>query len=343
MKKIIVLPVFSFILLSCPLKDDRYLHINPGLYNLSGINTEADDYNAAPPPHFYYAQHIIYSTNYGLSGSDFDIWEASIRFEIDYPGSYDGGEETVTLSEAYIINSRIGPYLDGIYNSEYTEYGPYILDTYSELFHINYQTDEVLTDPEILYLLASNRPDGGDFDIYFINQQGDELSSFCGNSDYDDYYPTYHKSTGTLYFSSNRPGNDDIFAYANPEAKPIEEFLNDAVNADALSVPPGLNTESNERCPFIAGDIMVFVSDTAGSFDIYYSIYRDGVWTAPVNMDEIYPGINTSSDEYRPSLFRAYYNDRTDDNDVLIFSSNRDGGAGGFDLYLCILPADAFE
>jgi hypothetical protein len=215
MKRLICMVTISFMLLSCPIRDDRMLHISPGLYHLSGINTAYDDYNAAPPPCFYFSKHIIYSTNYGTGGLNFDIWEASIEFFIDYPGGMNDADKTVTLMESDIQSSRIGPYLDGLYNSDQNEYGQYILDTSPRLIRGYYNPSEVLDDEHLLYLFGSDRPDGNDFDIYFINQSEDPLLQFCGNSDDDDLYPAYHKTTNTLYFSSNRDGDYDIFAYVN--------------------------------------------------------------------------------------------------------------------------------
>jgi hypothetical protein len=343
MKRLIFIFIISLMLLSCPIRDDRRLHISPGLYNLSGINTTFDDYNAAPPPSFYFSQNIIYSTNSGTEGDNFDIWEASIEFLIDYPGGMNDADKTVTLTESDIQNARIGPYLDGLYNSDQNEYGPYILDTCTRFIRGYYNPSEVLTDENLLYLFGSNRPNGDNFDIYFINQSGDPLSQFCGNSNDDDFYPTYHKNTGALYFSSNRDGDYDIFAYVNSSGTPIGDFLGSSCTPSDFSKPDILNSSSDEKCPYIVDDIMVFVSDRTGSGDIYYSQYRDGGWTTPVSMDAVYASINTSFEEYRPALFTAYYDSRTDDNKILIFSSNRDGGMGGFDLYLCILPAGACE
>jgi hypothetical protein len=75
--------------------------------------------------------------------------------------------------------------------------------------------------------------------------------------------------------------------------------------------------------------IMIFTSNRPGGlggYDLYYSIFKNGNWSSPVNLG---PEINTSSDEYRPVL--GYHPDFT--NFFLMFSSNRPGGKGGFDLY----------
>jgi hypothetical protein len=74
---------------------------------------------------------------------------------------------------------------------------------------------------------------------------------------------------------------------------------------------------------------MVFTSNREGGyggFDLYYSIFANGEWGEPINMGE---RINTEYDEYRPIL--KYVNEF--ENNFLMFSSNREGGKGGFDLY----------
>ena len=75
---------------------------------------------------------------------------------------------------------------------------------------------------------------------------------------------------------------------------------------------------------------MVFTSDREGGqggFDLYYSRLVNGTWTEPVNFG---PEINTEYDEYRPIVvpFEAI------SNYLMIFSSDRPGGLGGFDLYI---------
>ena len=75
---------------------------------------------------------------------------------------------------------------------------------------------------------------------------------------------------------------------------------------------------------------MVFVSNKPGGyggFDLYYSILENGEWTSPENFGA---DINTEFDEYRPILFDEGV-DYT--RHMMIFSSNRPEGMGGFDLY----------
>ena len=76
---------------------------------------------------------------------------------------------------------------------------------------------------------------------------------------------------------------------------------------------------------------MVFASDREGGyggFDLYYSVFSDEQWSQPQNFGS---QINTEHDEYRPITFDfAGYK-------IMIFSSNRPGGKGGFDLYSVVI------
>lgn len=71
--------------------------------------------------------------------------------------------------------------------------------------------------------------------------------------------------------------------------------------------------------------ILYFSSDRPGGMggmDIWYSIVRDGTAEEPVNLG---PQVNSASDEITP-----FYDQR---NGVLYFSSDRQGGKGGYDIY----------
>jgi len=81
--------------------------------------------------------------------------------------------------------------------------------------------------------------------------------------------------------------------------------------------------------------MIVFTSDREGGFggfDLWYSVYNGQEWSAPVNLGE---DINTEYDEYRPVVVAA---GEGFINDLMIFSSNRPGGKGGFDLYYAGIP-----
>jgi hypothetical protein len=74
---------------------------------------------------------------------------------------------------------------------------------------------------------------------------------------------------------------------------------------------------------------MVFTSNRPGGYggyDLYYSKFDGQSWSEPVNFGE---DINTEYDEFRPVALQVF----DFKNDVMLFSSDRPGGKGGFDLY----------
>lgn len=74
--------------------------------------------------------------------------------------------------------------------------------------------------------------------------------------------------------------------------------------------------------------ILYFVSDRPGGMggmDIWYALVRDGVADEPVNLG---PQVNSPADEITP-----FYDQR---NGILYFSSDREGGKGGFDIYCAV-------
>jgi hypothetical protein len=90
-----------------------------------------------------------------------------------------------------------------------------------------------------------------------------------------------------------------------------------------------INSEQDDKCPFVNGKLLVFASNRTGGYggyDLYYSEYKNGNWTEPKNFGD---KINSEYDEYRP--ITLHYHDF--DNNLMVFSSNRPGGKGGFDLY----------
>jgi hypothetical protein len=74
---------------------------------------------------------------------------------------------------------------------------------------------------------------------------------------------------------------------------------------------------------------MVFSSDKPGGlggYDFYWSVYDNGCWSNPVNFGA---PVNSAYNEYRAIASYAF----EFDNELLIFSSDRPCGKGGYDLY----------
>ena len=98
-----------------------------------------------------------------------------------------------------------------------------------------------------------------------------------------------------------------------------------------------LSSSSDDKCPFIFENKMVFASNRGGGFggyDLYYSNYENGEWSEPINFGE---KVNTEFDEYRPILIDEGVSWT---QTMMVFSSNRTGGMGGFDLYFAGIEND---
>ena len=177
---------------------------------------------------------------------------------------------------------------------------------------------------------------GGDLDIKYVRKTEagiEEPVSFdLLNSTKDDGYPSFSWLGDKIYFSSNREGNFDIYEVSIPRGQ------NERITLESLVTPKEyqirkveeLSGPFDDKCPYIYGHTMVFVSDRPGGkggSDIYYSTLENNKWSVPVNAGS---RINTSYNEYRPilpDLVNFNYN-------LMIFSSDRPGGKGGFDLYM---------
>jgi hypothetical protein len=132
--------------------------------------------------------------------------------------------------------------------------------------------------------------------------------------------------------SSDRDGVFDIYELDLPVNSSALDYLFGDTPKSPTKI--SINSTANDHMPFVYGDMLVFASDRAGGFggyDLYYSMKTGSGWSDPVNFG---PNINSAQDEYRPVV-----SDHPDfSNRLMIFSSNRPGGLGGFDLYFVGIP-----
>ncbi len=190
-------------------------------------------------------------------------------------------------------------------------------------------------DGKILIFTACEDYDGygegrqgyGSCDIFFTKKTGNTWQNPRNignpiNTQYWESQPSYGSDNRTLYFVSNRKdglGGSDIWKSTLGE---------DGYWAAPENLGSIINTKGNEFSVFIHPDnqTLYFSSDGHkgfGGLDIFVS-RKDalGNWTTPVNIG--YP-INTPQDEQ--SFFVNAQGDKA------YFSSDKEGGFGGFDLY----------
>ncbi|EPA00296.1 hypothetical protein A33Q_0167 [Indibacter alkaliphilus LW1] len=135
-----------------------------------------------------------------------------------------------------------------------------------------------------------------------------------------------------MLFSSDKDGQFDIYEVDIPSGMTPLEFLADTSPKEVRKL--SINTNSNDHMPFVLGEKLVFASDRPGGmggYDLYYAKKTADGWSSPINFGH---PINSEFDEYRPVVSSAYWFL----NNLMIFSSNRPGGKGGFDLYYVGVP-----
>lgn len=318
---ILILAVLPFILSSC-IKSYKY---DEGRFpsepvNMLEFNTEKNDYNSAIPPSLIDVFPLLFSSD--RDGANYDIVRELVEITFDR----DNGElnvkntmsESLDLTRSYSVLGKI----PRLINTGANEYGPYIMeyhpssyDKYDGLFRVLYASDP-----------------NGDLDIYFTTNY-DNREEFSApkpvsfiNTPSNDAYPTFSEDNSVIYFTSDRGGNFDIYSVAI--TGDIDLALNDTAEHTIVK-DMILSSPYDDKCPYVQGDILVFTSNRPGGFggfDLYFSKKVGNNWSQPINFG---PSINTEKDEYRPIVARFYYYT----NNLMIFSSNRDGGKGGFDLY----------
>ena len=283
------------------------------IINLSDINSAYDDYNL--DIHVLSASNpLVFSSNRGSSGGQFDLVYGTFSYMFD--------QETGDFSlNAEIANNPFLTRLVTKANTAGNDFGPYRL--YSPLDGYEYLILSSVNNGNLDFYYTKNLP-------YF----GTSVPEVSGpypvtllNSGSNDAYICFDTNQDSAYFSSDADGNFDIYLHKKPAETLMDTWLN--LPYSASSKVDILNSTGDDKCPFIFRKVMVFASNRPGGlggFDLYYSKFSNGKWGIPVNFG---PEINTASDEYRPVMG----GDEEFTNTFLMFSSNRPGGKGGFDLY----------
>lgn len=282
--------------------------------NIIDLNSVYDDYNTSVTQLNGYSI-LVFSSNRKSAGGQFDLEQGVMSFIFD------------RTSGAFGLGAKITD--DGFLNSLITkattpknDLGPFRI--YSAID--GYE-----------YTILSSETSSGDLDLKYLKNRPPYQGSMPDvdgaypvkllNTSYDDGYLCFDNNLDTAYFINNSSGNFDIYLKQKPAEKDIQSWFN--LDYSAPVKVDSINSAYDDKCPMVMKNIMVFTSNRPGGYggyDLYYSVFRKGKWSSPVNLG---PKFNSVSDEYRPLLGVHY--DFT--NYFLMFSSNRSGGLGGFDLY----------
>ncbi len=305
--------------------------------NLAEINSQYDDFNSVlPETHF--GKQLIFSSNRRSAGENFDIIGDNLH-AIWY---WDEGKLIVDDSYYWQNTDYVGSLLREIDKND-NQFAPYFIsfDTVIEneqrrVHLLAYSTNSLSNcfRSEFLFNITDEFGENGDvFGSYEIpclgNCSQQQYVSFYGRLVENlDIWELNPNNFTQMYFDETGNDKSNIYKTNIPDSLNFMQFLfsDDDFGKTAVSA---LNSNHNDKCPFINGNFMVFTSDRPGGFggyDLYYSIYEMGEWTEPINFGE---RINTEFDEFRPIVAQVM----EFKNDLMVFSSNRDGGLGGFDLY----------
>lgn len=330
MKRLYIILISTLLVYSCTPKEEPYfpdIRIPETPVNLGDINSEYDDYNSWYP-WAGVTSPLCFSSNRDTKGHDFDfVYKLLDVYWSRSKGVLTVNENNSTNLSVYSNNFNIKEALR-IINSSSDELGPYLISK-GVIRHAAVTNGWY----ESYIFLYSNNSDGNQ-DIKFIQNYKSPVYtlpkpvSFL-NSPQDDAYPCLTKDTSTVYFCSNRTGDFDIYqATLDTQRDLLSNFSSNS--SSTVQKEAVLSSSGDDKCPFILNDLMIFTSNREGGyggFDLYYSVFADGHWSEPANLGDKF---NTSYDEYRP-IIMPFEGDPL--SDFMIFSSNRPGGKGGFDLY----------
>lgn len=335
--------LFLFLLTGCP-NSGKFKYHNAWFsskpQNLTHVNSEYDDYNSALPE-VHFGKKLIFSSNRSSEGNDFDIYDGNFR-AVWYmeTGMLEVDNQPNTMID-YTFHSKE---LLEIVDKNGDQFGPYAIGFDSTINgHPNrvgflaYSTTGGSYSFHSEFVYYTTPDEGATFELH-----GPDTIPFLGDPRRQQYISFYSPQIFSIdrwelnpdlftemYFDKIDDNNkSNIYRIDIPDTLNFIPFLstdNEYVNAkvDVLS------SEYNDRCPFVNGQFMVFTSDRPGGYggyDLYYSTLENDQWSQPVNFGE---DINTEFDEFRPVVVHV------DEfkNDLMIFSSNRPGGLGGYDLY----------
>ncbi len=331
---------FGFFLTSCywfTAPKHRKAYFPSEVTAMESLNSSSNDYNMDIQMLFHEMDVIFSSDRNSTEGSShYDLIGKTISF------TWDQQEGSLTLQEisSSIAGFQMAKNLAESTLSSSNERGPYSFG-----------------DPDKGSYLLFSRDDEGFFTIHskkfqipynvsteqkiFEEEVSFRILSETGNEMYPSFYGAGFQKTNNLgsinqaeklLLASDHEGSFNIYEIDLPANQDVMNFLQSEGLKQGRKL--GINSDFEDQAPYVNQSRMVFASNRPGGFggfDLYYSDFDGENWSDPTNMG---PEINSEFDEFRPIIDLAPYYE----NSVLLFSSNRPGGLGGFDLYFVGVP-----
>ncbi|MCQ2251238.1 MAG: OmpA family protein [Bacteroidales bacterium] len=180
-------------------------------------------------------------------------------------------------------------------------------------------------DNRILYITICSHDNCDIYYSKFQNQEWQPLIKLPNtvNTEYFDGQPSVDPTGNVLYFSSNRPGG-----YGGYDLYKIQRMHEDSLWSSPINLGPDINTEFDEKTPFIHcdGKTLYFASNGhggVGGFDVFHAHLRaDNTFGKPINAG--YP-LNSENDEVAHIV--------SADGKRIYFSAKLLSGEGGWDIY----------
>ncbi|HHS95773.1 MAG TPA: tetratricopeptide repeat protein, partial [Phaeodactylibacter sp.] len=237
------------------------------------VNTEASDFG----PAFFNENVVFASARTDLKrkmDKDRDTWDGEAKNQLFISSIDDKGY----LSSPSLLLSD----LQNEYNLgplSYSVDGKWVAFAKNNFVNGTRQIPEAGIDGSLF--IAEVNPDGSWKDIRPFPHNG---------SGYASLYPHLSNDGKKLYFASNRPdgfGGFDIYV----------SFKVGKTWTSPENLGPLVNSQGNELCPYLDGDLLYFSSDWhhgLGGFDIFKAVTEDGIWTKVYHLGN---AVNSSYDD----------------------------------------------
>jgi len=162
-----------------------------------------------------------------------------------------------------------------------------------------------------------------------VNAQIENVGNIV-NSHFPDYAPVISSDESIMVFTSRR--DDTTGDCKDPQdGLPCEDmyisFRKDGKWTTPKNIGAPVNSKRHDACIALSPDgkeLFIYRDDARGTGDIYYSKSKDGVTWSSVKEFE---AVNSKEHETSISI--------TADHNTVYFSSNREGGLGGLDIWKC--------
>ena len=160
---------------------------------------------------------------------------------------------------------------------------------------------------------------------YSIESIGEEI-----NSSWPDYAPVLNKEESVMIFTSRRQDGNSSSDVDSDNLYFEEVFISRKEGgkwSPAKNIGAPINTPYHDANIALSADgNRLYLYKDLGAGDIYYSDYDGAKWSKP----------KFFSSKINSSVYTESSISETSSPGVVIYSSDRSGGAGGIDLYYCV-------